>query len=62
MIILAWVNDDRTLRAYESNTDAYRVFRRMLDRGSPPDDWDWLMREAADAEGNLHGLTGRLNR
>lgn len=62
VIILAWVNDDRTLRAYESANDAYRVFRRMLDRGSPPDDWDRLMNEAADTAGKLHGLAGRLNR
>lgn len=29
-IILAWVNDDNMLRAYESDTDAYAVFRKML--------------------------------
>ena len=30
VIVFAWVNDDDTKRAYESNVDAYRVFRRML--------------------------------
>lgn len=33
VIVLAWVNDEDTKRAYESNDDAYRVFRRMLDSG-----------------------------
>lgn len=62
VIVLAWVNDDRTLRAYESASDAYRVFRRMLDRGAPPDDWDRLMREAAAAGGEFLGLAERLSR
>jgi toxin YhaV len=39
IIVLAWVNDDSTLRAYESASDAYAVFRRMLKRGNPPDAW-----------------------
>lgn len=43
IIVYAWVNDDNTLRAYESADDAYRVFRRMLDGGNPPDDWDSLL-------------------
>jgi Toxin with endonuclease activity, of toxin-antitoxin system len=30
-------------RAYDSNTDAYLVFKKMLDRGRPPDDWDELV-------------------
>ncbi|MGY4506437.1 hypothetical protein ACVWYH_010419 [Bradyrhizobium sp. GM24.11] len=29
VIVLAWVNDDSTLRAYESANDAYAVFRKM---------------------------------
>ncbi len=28
IIIFAWVNDEGSKRAYESNTDAYRVFKR----------------------------------
>jgi len=28
---------------YESDDDACRVFRKMLDRGNPPDDWDALV-------------------
>lgn len=47
IIILSWVNDDDTLRAYESATDAYAVFSKMLKRGRPPDGWDVLLAEAA---------------
>jgi len=43
IIVMAWVNDEDTKRAYESDDDAYRVFRKMLDRGNPPDDWDALL-------------------
>lgn len=39
VIIFAWVNDDTTLRTYGSRTDAYAVFKGMLDKGNPPDDW-----------------------
>ena len=46
VLVLAWVNDDDTKRAYESGDDAYRVFRRMLASGHPPDDWDQLLDEA----------------
>ena len=46
VIVLAWVNDDSTLRAYESDDDAYRVFRKMLDSGHPPDDGDSLLSQA----------------
>ncbi len=40
------VNDADTKRAYESGDDAYRVFRKMLQKGRPPDDWDRLLSEA----------------
>ena len=46
MILYAWVNDEDTKRAYESSDDAYRVFRKMLDRGQPPDDRDQRGAEA----------------
>ncbi len=46
VIVYAWVNDEDTRRAYQSNTDAYRVFRNMLASGRPPDDWDTLLAEA----------------
>lgn len=46
IIVYAWVNDEDTKRAYESATDAYQVFRRMLKRGNPPDDWNALLAQA----------------
>jgi toxin YhaV len=46
IIILAWVNDEDSMRVYGSSTDAYRVFRKMLESGNPPDDWDELLQEA----------------
>jgi toxin YhaV len=47
IIVLAWVNDDSTLRAYESASDAYAVFRKMLDGGNPPDTWKELLAAAS---------------
>jgi toxin YhaV len=41
------VNDEDTKRAYHSRDDAYRIFRRMLESGHPPDDWDGLIAEAS---------------
>ena len=46
MIVYAWVNDEDTRRAFERSDDAYRVFRKMLESGHPPDDWDRLLAEA----------------
>ena len=55
VIVFAWVNDEDTKRAYESGNDAYRVFRKMLESGHPPDDWDLLLLEARAA-----GKLGKL--
>lgn len=49
IIVLAWMNDETTLRAYGARTDAYATFRGMLDGGDPPDDFEALMREARAA-------------
>jgi toxin YhaV len=46
IIVYAWVNDEDTKRAYDSGDDAYRVFRKMLGGGHPPDDWQALLSEA----------------
>jgi toxin YhaV len=51
VIILAWVNDEGTLRARESKDDAYQVFRKMLERGRPPTGWDQLLAESRASEG-----------
>jgi len=45
-VILGWVNDEHSLRAYNSKTDAYKIFAKMLAAGHPPDDWDALLQEA----------------
>ena len=47
VIVLAWVNDEGTLRAYGSASDAYAVFRRMLGNGNPPNSWDALVEAAS---------------
>ncbi len=39
IIIYAWVNDSSSLRTYGSKSDAYAVFKSMLDRGNPPENW-----------------------
>jgi toxin YhaV len=44
-IALGWLSDEDTKRAYGSKADAYLVFRRMLERGHPPDDWTELLQE-----------------
>lgn len=49
VIVYAWVNDDDSKRAYESDDDAYRVFRRMLEGGHPPGDWEALLTEEKGA-------------
>jgi toxin YhaV len=46
IIVYAWVNDETTLRAYDSKTDAYQVFVRMLQSGNPPGDWEGLIAAA----------------
>ena len=56
-IILAWVNDDKCLRAYESKTDAYAVFRKMLGKGHPPGSWDELLSEARAETARLRQLS-----
>lgn len=50
VIVFAWVNDENTLRTYRSKSDAYAVFRKMLDGGNPPDDWAALIAAASDPE------------
>lgn len=42
-IVIAWVNDEKTKRAYDSKTDAYKVFESMLNAVEPPDNWDTLL-------------------
>ena len=53
IIVYAWVNDQKSKRAYESKTDAYKVFEKMLDNGNPPDDWNSLLLAAKKEEKRL---------
>ena len=55
IIVFAWVNDEDSKRAYGSSTDAYRVFKKMLEGNRPPDDWENLLKEAK-------GETNRLEK
>ena len=59
VIVYAWVNDEATRRAYESADDAYHVFRKMLDSGHPPSDWDGLLAEARAESQRLRELASR---
>lgn len=64
VIIYAWVNDEKSKRAYESSDDAYRVFQKMLKNGHPPDDWDQLQAEASAQSRRLrdaaeHGIVAQ---
>jgi toxin YhaV len=56
IIVYAWVNDESSKRAYESSTDAYRVFKKMLESGHPPDDWNALLEEAKDESARLERI------
>lgn len=51
IIVYAWVNDEKSKRAYESKTDAYRVFKKMLESGNPPNSWEILLDEAQKITG-----------
>lgn len=55
IIIFAWVNDEATLRTYGAKTDAYKVFKGMLEDGNPPDDWAAL-RKAASGQATVDRL------
>ena len=59
LIVYAWVNDEDTKRAYESGDDAYRIFRKMLEGGQPPDDWDRLLAEARAEADRLQKLVAQ---
>ena len=61
IIIFAWVNDEDSKLAYGSKTDAYRVFRKMLDNYNPPDDWDTLLEEAKAESNRLENFSEFLD-
>jgi len=61
IIVYAWVNDEGSKRAYGNDSDAYRVFRRMLESGCPPDDWKMLLAEAKREARRLHGAAKKTD-
>jgi len=60
LLIFAWVNDDGTLRAYGSKSDAYAVFKKMLNKGHPPDSWNALLKESRDEADRMNRVVGAL--
>jgi toxin YhaV len=56
VIVLGWVNDQQSKRAYGSKSDAYRVFQAMLASGHPPNDWDELLQEAMQDSGRINQI------
>ncbi|MGC1306899.1 MAG: type II toxin-antitoxin system YhaV family toxin [Phormidesmis sp.] len=60
VIVFGWVNDPDTKRAYDSKTDAYRVFRKMLEEGHPPDNWNDLIKGARAEKNRLRKITDEL--
>ncbi|MBI3372310.1 MAG: type II toxin-antitoxin system YhaV family toxin [Betaproteobacteria bacterium] len=60
IIVYAWVNDDDSKRACESSGDACRVFRKMLERGHPPEDWDTLLKESRASSKGIARLSSSL--
>ena len=61
IIVFAWVNDEDSKRAFESGNDAYRVFRKMLEGGNPPDEWNELLAEARSESERLRRLAEDTN-
>ncbi|BAZ85620.1 type II toxin-antitoxin system YhaV family toxin [Dolichospermum compactum] len=56
IIVYVWVNNENTKRAYQSKTDAYRVFQKMLESGHPPDDWHDLFKGAENQNHRLEQI------
>ncbi|MFN3636239.1 MAG: type II toxin-antitoxin system YhaV family toxin, partial [Rhizobium rhizophilum] len=61
VLVFAWVNDADTLRSYGSRSDAYAVFRAMLEDGNPPDSWTELL-EAASSDTVIRRLDAMTDR
>lgn len=50
IIVLGWMNNVNTLRTYNSKTDSYEVFKKMLRKEKPPTAWDDLLNEASEGD------------
>ena len=42
LIVYVWLNDENTLRKAGARSDAYAVFKAMLESHAPPSKWDEL--------------------
>ncbi|NER98422.1 MAG: type II toxin-antitoxin system YhaV family toxin [Symploca sp. SIO1B1] len=62
IIVFGWVNDTQSKRSYESKTDAYCVFRKMLDAGYPPNNWETLVEEAMNESSHLSDLAKNIQK
>jgi toxin YhaV len=51
VIVYVWVNDEFTLRKAGSRTDAYAVFKSMLNAGDPPRTLEALLKYAKEMTG-----------
>jgi toxin YhaV len=60
IIIYAWVNDTETKRTYGGKNDAYKVFRSMLGRKNPPDDWEALVTACSIPDGVVEFFLERM--
>ncbi len=56
IIVFVWVNDENSKRDYESSTDAYGVFQKMLESCHPPDDLNALLKEAESETNRLERI------
>src|SRR6202158_5966423 len=52
VIVYVWVNDEFTLRKAGSKTDAYAVFKSMLNAGDPPRTLEALLKPAKEMRGD----------
>ena len=48
IIVYVWINDEATLRKAGARTDAYAVFKAMLNAGEPPQSLAALLRRAGE--------------
>ncbi|MBF0226742.1 MAG: type II toxin-antitoxin system YhaV family toxin [Desulfobacterales bacterium] len=62
VIVYTWVNDDSNKRAYNSKTDAYLTFKKMLNNGYPPNNWEQLIKEAKLETNRLNKIVSNLDK
>lgn len=60
LILYAWVNDENSKRSYDSQSDAYQIFAKMLNNGNPPDNLNTLLEEAKGEQDRYASLLKKL--